>query len=358
LIFTTSSHAQTLAEALDTTNNTSLAWTSGGTSSWTGQTTPAYDGRDAAQSGTITHNQETWIQTITTNGPGTVTFWWKVASLAPDGLEFSINGVEQETISGDVDWSFRSFDVPAGTNILKWRYYKNPTLNGAPDRGWVDQVTYTTLAPLAHQDALNTCGVLWTSGGNTNSTYWNGQTNVTHDGSKAVQSGAIYHNQESWLETTVSGVTNVTFWWKVSSESGFDMLEFYRDSNVQTSISGEIAWQQKSYSLTTNTHTLRWRYFKDDGVTAGLDRAWLDQVVFSPPLRALPYGLTDLKPLSGGRFQFTVTGEVGCACSVQVSTNLSNWIGFSNFTTTSASQQMIDSGASNSVARYYRANSP
>lgn len=355
VLFANSSRGQTLAQSLDAA---ALVWTTGGTSGWVGQTSVAYDAVDAAASGTITHNQESWIQTTTTNGPGVITFWWKTASLAPDGLEFSVNGVTQDAIAGAVEWCFRSFSVPAGTNTLRWRYFKDSAFNAQPDKGWLDQVIYTTGVPPALQEAVNTCGVAWASGGNTNITRWNAQTNVTHDGSLAAQSGAIFNNQESWLETTVSGVTNISFWWKVSSDDGFDFLEFYRDTTMVERITGEIGWQQKSFALTPNTHTLRWRYFKDDVITAGSDRGWLDQVTFSPPLRALPYALSAPVRLSDGRMQLAVSGEVGCACSVLYSTNLAHWLALSNFTTTAASRQIVDDAASNSVARFYRVLSP
>lgn len=55
-----------LADAVDAP---ALVWTSGGTSPWTGQTTTTRDGTDAAQSGTITHSQESWLETTVT-GPG------------------------------------------------------------------------------------------------------------------------------------------------------------------------------------------------------------------------------------------------------------------------------------------------
>jgi len=51
----------------------------------------------------------------------------------------------------------------------------------------------------------------------------------------------------------------VKFYWKVSSESGGDYLQFYIDSTLKDQISGEVDWQQKSYSVPAGTHTLKWR---------------------------------------------------------------------------------------------------
>lgn len=47
----------------------------------------------------------------------------------------------------------------------------------------------------------------------------------------AAQSGAIDDSQESWIATEVTGPGTLTFWWKVSSESGYDWLRFYLDGN-------------------------------------------------------------------------------------------------------------------------------
>src|SRR5262249_7876494 len=158
------------------------------------------------------------------------------------------------------------------------------------DKGWVDQVIYTTNPPIPLQAALNTCGVTWISGGNTNPTYWNAETNVSHDGKLAAQSGAIYNNQESWLQATVVGVTNLNFWWKVSSETNYDFLEFYTNGILARRISGELNWQSNYFALTSATNTLKWRYVKNDLdlLPRGQDRGWLDQVTFGPPLKAFP----------------------------------------------------------------------
>jgi hypothetical protein len=123
-------------------------------------------------------------------------------------------------------------------------------------------------------------GLSWTTGG---SAAWFGQTTSTYDGADAAQSGRISNNQESWMQTSVSGPTTLTYWWSVSSESGFDFLEFYLDGVLQSGrISGEVAWQQRTNSIPAGEHTLKWRYKKDDSVDSGQDAGWVDQVVFDP----------------------------------------------------------------------------
>ena len=124
--------------------------------------------------------------------------------------------------------------------------------------------------------ALDTTNVVWTTGGHA---LWTGQTDVTHDGVDAARSGGITGNQESWVQTVISGVTNISFWWKVSSEEGFDELEFYVDDTIPAAISGPtVPWEQRSFQLNPGSHTLKWRYYKDADASDGSDCGWLDQV--------------------------------------------------------------------------------
>ena len=80
------------------------------------------------------------------------------------------------------------------------------------------------------------------------------------------------------VQTTVSGRNGVRFWWKVSSESGWDYLCLYLDGVLQQRISGAVGWTQVNFALPPGTHTLTWAYIKDASDSAGADCAWLDKV--------------------------------------------------------------------------------
>jgi WD40 repeat protein len=116
----------------------------------------------------------------------------------------------------------------------------------------------------------------WRSGG---SLPWVVQSSVVRSGSYAARAGAIGHNSSSWLELNLSlGAGTVSFWYRVSSESGYDYLRFYVDGVEKAKWSGETGWQYASLSVTAGTHTLRWEYSKDVSVVAGSDTAWLDDI--------------------------------------------------------------------------------
>lgn len=221
----------------------------------------------------------------------------------------------------------------------------------------------TTLAT-----ALDGSNLTWVTGG---SAAWSGFCSATHDGVDAAQSGLIFDNQESWLQTSVNGPGTLTFWWKVSSEMDFDWLRFHIDGILQQQISGEVNWQHRSFSLPQGSHTLIWRYVKDSSWPGGQDRAWVDQVSFtsasgapvivSPPANqvawkganvtlsaialgaapldqhwffnetnAIPYAtnatrvLNNISPAQAGSYRFTVSNASGTATSPVATVTVTN----------------------------------
>jgi alpha-tubulin suppressor-like RCC1 family protein len=131
-------------------------------------------------------------------------------------------------------------------------------------------------------EALNAPDLSWTTGSNA----WFAQNMTTHDGISAGQSAPITNNQQSSLQTTVSGVGVLGFWWKVSSEEWFDTLSFSIDDIQQAAISGNTGWQEQTFVVPSGSHVLKWTYSKDSAVAMGLDAAWLDQVTYdtNPPV--------------------------------------------------------------------------
>ena len=113
--------------------------------------------------------------------------------------------------------------------------------------------------------------------------FWFGQTSTYYYDGDAAQSGDILDNDETWMETTVSGPDTLTFYWKVDSESGCDFLTFEIDGVEQDSISGYTLWAQKTYTIGSGSHTLAWKYTKDGSVSSGEDCGWVDKVELGPP---------------------------------------------------------------------------
>jgi hypothetical protein len=108
---------------------------------------------------------------------------------------------------------------------------------------------------------------------------WNIVSDIVYEGTYAAKSGVITHNQQSTLlvEIDVDG-EYISFFKKVSSESGYDYLRFYIDDVEQNRWSGQIDWSQESFPVTPGLHTFKWSYTKDFSVSTGSDCAWIDQI--------------------------------------------------------------------------------
>ena len=78
-------------------------------------------------------------------GPGSLTWKWLVSSEADyDFLHFDLDGVSQESISGDSGvWATRTVSIPAGVHTVRWRYAKDSSTADGSDTGYVDGVAYT-----------------------------------------------------------------------------------------------------------------------------------------------------------------------------------------------------------------------
>jgi hypothetical protein len=270
--------SEPLSEALDT----NLSFTTDGDLGWFAQTAISYFDGDSVQSGDILDEQSSLMRT-TISGAGTVSFFWKVSSEdGYDFLEFFIDGVLQDQISGLVDWHQMMYTISdSGPHILEWRYVKDYSVSGGDDSGWIDLMEWSNGTqppsdPLS--EALDT-SLSFTTDGDAD---WFSQTSVAYFDGDAAQSGEILDEQESLIQTTVEGAGTLSFFWKVSSEVGYDYLEFFIDGVLQDKISGSVDWNQMSYTITDpGLHVLDWRYVKDKGVSSGSDSGWIDQVQWS-----------------------------------------------------------------------------
>jgi len=102
-----------------------------------------------------------------------------------------------------------------------------------------------------------------------------------YSGKHSIRAGAITHGQTSSLEITANCKAGyVKFFVKPSSESGItrDRVEFYIDTQRKARYSGENPWQQESYQVAPGTHTLLWKYIKNNSVSAGQDTVFIDDL--------------------------------------------------------------------------------
>lgn len=106
----------------------------------------------------------------------------------------------------------------------------------------------------------------------------------SYEGVYSAQSSDIGDGQTAglYLEFNVYAEDTISFWYKVSSESGWDYLQFYIDDELIDEWSGEIPWSYFDYVVPVGTHVFKWVYDKDFSISSGQDAAWIDYIVFPP----------------------------------------------------------------------------
>ena len=117
-------------------------------------------------------------------------------------------------------------------------------------------------------------------GWNQQNTPWRIVTESPYEGQYCAKSGSIGNNASTTLLLTHEAGTNdsISFYYKVSSENGYDKLHFYIDSQEKGNWSGDVDWTKAAYAVTAGRHTYKWTYTKDQYTTGGSDCAWIDFV--------------------------------------------------------------------------------
>ncbi len=121
----------------------------------------------------------------------------------------------------------------------------------------------------------------WVLDGDAN---WTASNTGAHAGTYCAKSGDIDNNETTSMQVTLNNVPagqTMSFWYKASSESGWDFLTFYVNGQMVEEWSGNVAWTEKIYTFTTaGDYTIKFEYSKDGSVTSGDDFGWIDDIVF------------------------------------------------------------------------------
>ena len=110
---------------------------------------------------------------------------------------------------------------------------------------------------------------------------WTITSQESSSGLYSAKAGSISNNEVTTLQVTLDcSAGNITFYRKVSSESGYDYLKFYIDGQMKEQWSGEQDWDEVSFPVTAGASTFKWTYSKDNSVSGGNDTAWIDDITF------------------------------------------------------------------------------
>ena len=110
---------------------------------------------------------------------------------------------------------------------------------------------------------------------------WEVVTQDPYEGHYCAKSSSIGDSESSSLSITVEvgQESEVSFYYKVSSENNYDKLHFSIDGVEKNNWSGDVAWTRAVYTVAAGSHTLKWEYTKDVSKSSGYDCAWIDNVV-------------------------------------------------------------------------------
>jgi subtilisin family serine protease len=223
-----------------------------------------------------------------------------------------------------------------------------------------DVAVTANFVPRVYTDGFESgdlAGLTWSNAG----AAWIVQNTNVSAGTFAARSGVISHNQSSSLLLTGNfrdGLASFDF--RVSSEPGWDTLQFLVDGNVIEQWSGEVGWQTFNFALAEGAHTLEWRYSKDSSDSVGADAAFLDNLdlPIGVAIDDSTPGLLSLRRLGNGSYVVDLLGQTNQTYITEFSANLLNWFPLATNVLTTGAAEIPDPASVTNTPRFYRAYVP
>ncbi|WP_309380447.1 hypothetical protein [Cerasicoccus frondis] len=301
----------------------------GGDTAWVdGITLSAYSLRFLSSSEVYGFEKYATVQSIETIGDGSVTY-----SLAAG------SGADQSAFTIDEDSGLLSFTTPPayspagdanGDNVYEVEIFATDSV------GTVSKNFEVTLTP--EFDPVDASLLPFTFSGDAD---WMlvPDDSRSGGGSYSLQAGEIGDDQTSAISVTVSSYGDLSFFWKVDSEDGFDYLQYYVNSEFIEEISGDQDWEEVTLTVSEGD-TITWVYEKDFADYGGEDTAWIDGVTLTPvgldfysptALYAFEGSIAGLTIVAGGdgAVSYSLTGGSGAdqsAFSIDETTGLLSFI--------------------------------
>ena len=118
----------------------------------------------------------------------------------------------------------------------------------------------------------------WVHSGDVN---WVIDTAEFYEGSYSANSGSVGHSQRSIMTVSFDFVVDgkISFFRKVSSESGYDKLSFYIDGAFKKNWSGISDWLKFEFEVTSGLHEFKWEFVRDASIDNGSNCAWVDNIL-------------------------------------------------------------------------------
>ena len=111
---------------------------------------------------------------------------------------------------------------------------------------------------------------------------WETTNTEVNEANYSIRNINIGNSQTAAIEHTADfEAGNISFDVKVSSQTN-DYLRFYIDGVQRLALSGNRAWDNRSYAVAAGTHTFKWAYIKSTSGSSLSDTAWVDRVILPP----------------------------------------------------------------------------
>ena len=183
---------------------------------------------------------------------------------------------------------------------------------------------------------------------------WFYQTNITHDGTGAIQVLTLPHSSlpspRSLLKTTIQGPGNFSFWWKCGGQGYMNFsvsdgeslfLKTFEDVTL-------LGWQQTRVSIPPGYHAVTWDCYCPSGTVCVLD-----EFSFMPTASIFPLTSAHYSAASG--FQFSIIGPTNEVFRLEWSEDLKNWMSWMTVSNLQHGIIIDDPKATNRIRSFYRA---
>jgi len=132
------------------------------------------------------------------------------------------------------------------------------------------------------ETALDQPGLVWSTSGTGGDwvptvEFFDDRIDTTNDGIDSAQAGTLEAGEFTTLSTEIEGPAVLTFFWQ-SNLFSQDHLRFFIDGAMQEELTGFTAWNERTFTLSSGSHTIAWTLTKNSPGPQGDASAWVDQV--------------------------------------------------------------------------------
>jgi len=135
----------TLEDNFETGDLSHLLWYQTGDAEWFVTDAEAHSGTYCVQSGNVAAGLSSSLMLNVKNIlDGTVSFYYKTSTKYKiDGLALFIDNQYVKYWSGDNDWTFVSYELPAGNHVIEWQYTTAEYGHQESSVCWIDDIAFT-----------------------------------------------------------------------------------------------------------------------------------------------------------------------------------------------------------------------